>query len=109
MPRVGQFDTDRSAVHVGYAVPKTFARMPGALVFINQLDHAAVLIDHVMGAELRHWITDGFKPGFGRFHARVVQHDVPQGHRRIAFVKIGRGARPYVERHFIPRCLHTAA
>ena len=54
---IDQLDTDGTGVDVPLAGPAGHARVPGAPVLRHKAEDAAVLFDHVVGADLRGWIA----------------------------------------------------
>ena len=49
---IGDLDSDRAGIDVGFARPEGSAGMPGATALLNQLDDAAVFEHEVMGRHL---------------------------------------------------------
>ena len=52
-PRIDDFDADGMRVDVRAAAPKTLAGMPGAVALAHHLHDAAVLVDEIVGGDLR--------------------------------------------------------
>lgn len=51
MAGVDEFYADGMGIDIGFAVPKRYTRMPGAVVFIYVLCDRSIFVDHVMGAD----------------------------------------------------------
>ena len=91
---VDDLDADAGAVHVRHAAPPAAAGVPGALGFINHLEHRTVFGDDIMGGNAGLRVgqpVDGFGAAL---HAGVVQYRHANG--QLPVVEIGAGALNHV-------------
>ena len=80
-------DTDGICVHVGYRAPRTFTRVPGALILGDQVQDFPTGTDQVMGRDFLGRVTQQGQ-SFGAGNRRVMQYNQPDSRTR--------GARPEI-------------
>jgi hypothetical protein len=73
---VVQFNADRGGIHVRLPAPPGRPRVPGAQVFIHQLQHPAIAPDKIMAADLRKRAGQYAKRVFQRVVAGVMQNHI---------------------------------
>ena len=88
MAGIDQLDADRARVDVAMAAPERDAGVPGAAILRHQAEDAAVLLDHVVRADLRRRVAHPRQRRVAGLHAGVVQHQHVDG-RVAARVVVG--------------------
>jgi hypothetical protein len=90
MAGIDDLDADAGGIDVGDAAPIAFARVPGALVLVDQPVDRPVLVDTIMRRDLGLGRGHAVERALAIGHAGVVEDD--HRYRQRPLVEIGRRA-----------------